>query len=61
MGRQWRAPIEADKGRKCRARNEYEKKPFYVVWNKEYKTWCLDSANHILVRVKEVLEPRERA
>lgn len=59
MKRVWRKPIEADKTRKCRARNLIEGSPFYAVWNETYECWCLAEANHILVLVSEVLEPRQ--
>lgn len=57
--RQWRKPIESDKARKCRARNEFEKKPFYVEWNAEYQTWAVSGSPHILVRVYEILDAKE--
>lgn len=59
--REWRKPTEADRQRKCRARSPYEKQPFYVVWNDEYKTWALADRPHILVAVREILAPAEQA
>lgn len=55
--RVWRTPTEEDRARKCRARNPFEKRPFYVVWNREWKTWGLAERPHILVAVAEVLSP----
>ena len=56
--REWRKPTEADRGRKCRARNRFEKHAFYVRWNTEFATWALAGTPHILVRVDEVLADR---
>lgn len=55
--RVWRAPTKEDRARKCRARNPYEKRPFYVVWNSQWKTWGLAGRQHILVAVTEILSP----
>jgi hypothetical protein len=57
--RVWRAPTLEDRKRKCRARSRFEKNPFYVVWNKQYKTWCLANSPHILVAVHEILSAKE--
>jgi len=54
--RQWRAPVEADKSRKCRARNAHEKHAFYVEWNAEWNNWAIAGRPHILVSVHEVLD-----
>lgn len=57
MKRFWRAPTEEDKLRKCRARSQFEARPFYVVWNEEWKCWGLYGRKHILVAVSEILSP----
>jgi len=54
--RQWRAPVEADKSRKCRARSRDEKQPFYAEWNAEWHNWAIAGRPHILVAVDEVLD-----
>jgi len=56
MKRQWRKQINADRGRKCRARSSYEKRPFYVEWNDEFECWAIAGRPHILVAVHEILE-----
>jgi hypothetical protein len=58
LNRQWRKPTEQDKARKCRARSQFEKYPFYVNWNTEYNCWALSGTPHILILVGEILEPR---
>ena len=59
--REWRKPTEADRTRKCRARNRFEKNAYYVEWNAEYSTWAIAGRPHILVRVDEVLDDRPAA
>ena len=54
--RQWRRPTEDDKLRKCRARNPWEKRPFYVEWNERYSCWSIAGTPHILVAVSEILD-----
>lgn len=61
MKRQWRAPNESDKLRKCRARNPYEKQPFYVEWNPEFHCWAKFGTPHILILVTEVLDEKSNA
>ncbi len=61
MKREWRKPTEADRSRKCRARNRFEKNAFYVEWNTEYRTWCISGRPHILIRVDEVLAGKDGA
>lgn len=53
--RVWRPPTEGDRARKCRARSSFEKRPFYVEWNAEYKCWAFHGRPHILVAVHEIL------
>jgi hypothetical protein len=60
MSRVWRAPTEEDKKRECRARNPFEKNPFYVEWNEEYQCWAIAGRSHILVAVSEILSPKEQ-
>lgn len=50
----WRAPVEADKQRVCRAKNAYEDKEFSVEWNPEYECWAAAGYPHILVSVYQV-------
>lgn len=58
--RQWRAPTAKDRLRKCRARSPFEKRPFYVEWNQQFKCWGIAGRPHILVAVSEILSPKER-
>lgn len=52
--REWRKPTEADRGSKWRARNRFEKRPYYVEWNAEWDCWAISGRPHILVRVDEI-------
>lgn len=58
--RKWRKPTEADKERKCLAKNPFEPEKFYVEWNPEFNCWALAGRQHILVMVSEVLEAKEK-
>lgn len=59
--RVWGKPTEADRTRKCRARNRFEKAAYYVEWNAEWNTWAIAGRPHLLVRVDEVLDGRPAA
>lgn len=60
--RVWRAPTDEDKKMdRCRARNSFEKRAFYVQWCEEWQNWALYSNSNILVRVDEVLSPADGA
>lgn len=56
--REWRLQVEADKQRKCYARSPYEKRPFYVEWNSDYRCWGIAGSPHILVVVTEILSAK---
>lgn len=53
----WRAPTEEDKARKCRARNPYEKRPFYTEWSETWGCLAIAGRPHILIAVAEILSP----
>ena len=57
---QWRKPIESDKALKCRARNKFEKKTYFVEWNQEYQVWAIFGKPHIFVRVDEIFAERAK-
>lgn len=58
MARHWRPPTLEDRKRKCRAKNPYERYPFYVEWNETYHCWGRYGRPHILILVCEILSPK---